>query len=63
VDAPLEAMKESVTSDRATLLELEEHPGMVRLAIRLEKDSVRSSQLGKFLLFALFFTSHAGCFR
>jgi hypothetical protein len=56
-------MKESVTSDRETLLELEEHPGMVRLAIRLEKDSVCSSRLGKFLLFALFFTSHAGCFR
>ena len=44
----LEAMKESVTSDRETLLELEQRPGMVGLGIRLEKGS---SQLGIFFFF------------
>jgi len=35
----IEAMKEAVADDREVALELEEHPGMVGLGIRLEKGS------------------------
>ena len=44
-------MKEAVASNREVVMELEEHPGMVELRIRLEKST---DQLGKFFL-ALFF--------
>ena len=32
----VEAMKEAVASNREVVMELEEHPGMVELRIRLE---------------------------
>jgi hypothetical protein len=48
----IEAMKESVADDREAVLELEEHPGMVGLGIRLEKTSDR---LGMFVFFFTIF--------
>jgi len=39
----VEAMKEVVASNREVVMELEEHPGMLELGIRLEKST---AQLG-----------------
>jgi len=41
-----DATEDAVVSDREVPLELEEHPGMVGLGIRLEKDSGRLNRLG-----------------
>ena len=42
----IEAMTEAVAGDREVALELEKHPGMVGLEIRLEKGLVSSDWLG-----------------
>ena len=47
----IEAMKEAVADDQEAMLELEEHPGMVGLGIRLEKGPDR---LGMFLFYLRF---------
>lgn len=49
----VEAMKEAVTSDQEVVMELEEHPSMVGLGIRLEKGSNRLGMF--FFLFVLFY--------
>lgn len=44
---------EAVAGDREVAMVLEEHPGMVRLEVRLERGLVGSDQLGVFFLFAI----------
>jgi hypothetical protein len=44
----IEAVKEAVAGDQEVALELEEHPGMVGLVIRLKKGLVGSDWLGVF---------------
>jgi hypothetical protein len=50
----IEAMKEAAAGDQEVALELEEHPGMVGLGIRLEKGLVGSDRLGMFFFCSQF---------
>jgi len=54
----VEAMKEAVASNREMLMELEEHPRMVELGIRLEKST---DQLGKFFGFVFLYDLGTQC--
>jgi len=51
-------MKEAVASNQEMLMELEEHPRMVELGIRLEKST---DQLGKFFGFVFLYDLGTRC--